>query len=157
MASEYERILFILISLIIYIPIKMLLSWALASYQIHDDKSTFCFLVCFVCFAYAIRTGLKILWISSYRFSYCVLVSLGINVVYYLLRATFESLQITYPHLNNGITDYRRHLEVIFGKQSVSFGTYNVLLVVLVLNTIITLSMIPSVIKFGTWYTTTLK
>ena len=27
----------------------------------------------------------------------------------------------------------------------------------LVLNTIMTLSMIPSVIKFGTWYTTTLK
>ena len=36
-------------------------------------------------------------------------------------------------------------------------GTYQILLVVLVMNTIITLSMIPSIIKFGTWYTTTLK
>ncbi len=54
------------------------------------------------------------------------------------------------------VQDYARHIGIVVGGQ-VKFDTKVVLAVVLCINAILTLVSIPAVIKFGNWYTKTLK
>jgi len=62
--------------------------------------------------------------------------------------------------------DYSKHLEIIFGtfffisKGNTSINwinKYAVLGVVMFINFFITLAAIPSIVKFGNWYSKTLK
>lgn len=95
MADEYDRIIFVIAGLIIYLPIK----WAL--YCVVDivkgepftiPSSSFTFVVCLVILLYGVKLGLQIFWISSYNLKYCFLISIGVNVLFFMLYLTMSGL-----------------------------------------------------------------
>jgi hypothetical protein len=57
------------------------------------------------------------------------------------------------------IVDYRKQLSIIFGGYLFenSFNMRNIFAFILLINIVFTLISIPAVIKFGDWYTKTLK
>lgn len=108
---------------------------------------------------YLIKLGLQIFWISSYNLKYCFLFTLAINVIFFMLYLTTNRLGAYDQELEWAIVDYRKLISIVVGKE-VSDSVFNVksvLGVILVINGIFTLMSIPAVIKFGNWYTKTLK
>lgn len=105
---------------------------------------------------YAIKIGLEIFWISSYNIKYCILVAVAVNLVFFLLFLTLHAFGTYDDTFSMAVQDYARHIGIVVGGQ-VKFDTKVVLAVVLCINAILTLVSIPAVIKFGNWYTKTLK
>ena len=80
------------------------------------------------------------------------------NLFYFALWIGLGEMEGVYDQkLKEIVYDYTRHLEMIFNKE-VTFITYKtVLAVVLVFNFFIIIATMPAIIKFGNWYTKTLK
>ena len=91
MADEYDRIVFMLASLVLYVPMRALIA-ALLAHFLHLEglaaPSLFTSLICLVLLAYCLKVGLSIFWISSYNIKYSLLVCIGINCIFYVLALT---------------------------------------------------------------------
>lgn len=95
MADEYERVLFILVGLIVYVPIKYVISYVVDSvYQENNvlGSSSFIFIVSLALLFYAVKIGLQIFWISSYNIKYCLIAAVGINSLFFFLYLSTKGL-----------------------------------------------------------------
>jgi hypothetical protein len=121
MSDEYDRLIFLIAGLIIYLPLKFaicLIVDLINSRPFTIPSSSFTFIVCLVAIAYAIKLGLQIFWISSYNLKYCFLFGIGANLLFYLVYLTMSGLGGTYEHeLEMVISDYRKQLSIVFGKK----------------------------------------
>ena len=92
-SDEYDRVIFIISSLLIYIPLKWLRCKIVDYFADQKDtigNSTFIFIICFVMLVYVIKLGLEIFWISSYNLKYCFFIGISLNVLFYMLYLTIS-------------------------------------------------------------------
>ncbi len=94
------------------------------------------------------------------------MIAFGVNVFYLFLAVALNNYEGVFDHTINFLAgDYAKRLEIVLGITE-SFGTsslsswinqYTVLGLVVFMNFFITLAAIPSIVKFGNWYSKTLK
>lgn len=149
-------------ALTLYVPTRWLIVFALDHVfgtTIMTEPSSFTFIVFLVLFGYVLKLGVNVFWISSYNFKYSVPISIVINVVYYLLALSLEGTSAQDGRIKEVCSDFRKHLSLVFGRAITDdvLNSRTVLLLVLSLNVVVSLVLIPAVIKFGHWYTKTLQ
>lgn len=162
MSDEYDRLIFLVLGLLIYMPIKYFICLMLDYINNQPNSissSTFTFIVCLVIMIYMLKLGLQIFWISSYNLKYCFLITIGFNLLLFMLYLTTNGLGAYDTGLEWAILDYKKLLTIIVGKDVPDniFNVKTVLIIILIINVVLTLISIPAVIKFGNWYTKTLK
>lgn len=123
-----------------------------------DESSMLMFYIIILITGYMLKMGVDILSISPYNKKICVMTSLGINILFYLLMITLGNVEGVYDGgLASASQDYSKHLEIVLNKE-IGFMNEKVILgLVLMINFFVILLIIPSVIKFGNWYAKTLK
>ena len=92
-SDEYDRVIFIIASLLIYAPLKWIISKIVDYFSGQQNtitSSTFVFIICFVMLIYVIKLGLEIFWISSYNLKYCFLIGIGLNILFYMVYLTIS-------------------------------------------------------------------
>lgn len=88
MADEYDRIIFILAGLIIYVPVKWLICLIVDHVSGQHNtigSSSFTFIICLSLLVYVAKVGLQIFWISSYNLKYCFAIGITLNVLFFML------------------------------------------------------------------------
>lgn len=85
--------------------------------------------------------------------------ALGINMLFFILLLSLKNTSAVNNSLYERLLDYQKQLTIIFGKEIDSnFLGYNMtVLMILFFNVFLGLICIPAIIKFGNWYTKTLK
>lgn len=123
-----------------------------------EDSSMLMFYIIVLISVYTIKLGVDIFLMSSYNKKTCVLISLGINIVFYILMVCFEGVEGIYDStINVIVADYSKHLEIVFKRDMTFITKKTVVGFALFINFFIIILIIPSVIKFGNWYAKTLK
>jgi hypothetical protein len=95
MSDEYDRVIYIITSLLIYVPLKWIICQIVDYFNGKNGtiaNSSFIFIICLVVLVYLIKLGLQIFWISSYNLKYCFLVAIGINSLFFMLYLTTSGL-----------------------------------------------------------------
>lgn len=95
MADEYERVIFLVVGLLLYIPIKYIICLLIDHFNNKTNtisSSSFTYIVCLVIMIYLIKLGIQIFWISSYNLKYCFLITIGLNILLFMIYLTVNSL-----------------------------------------------------------------
>lgn len=84
---------------------------------------------------------------------------LVVNLLIYGLVVALSGTSAIDETLKYALLDYQKLLRIIFGREinDKIFNTNLVLFCILAFNALLGLVCIPAVIKFGNWYTKTLK
>jgi hypothetical protein len=113
-----------------------------------------------------IKVSVDIFMISPYKTKTVFMIAVFINLFFLLVFASVGYLDGLYdPKVGLVIRDYAKYLEIILGtfhvyigNHAVDFVNENLILgITIFINFFITLATIPSVVKFGNWYSSTLK
>lgn len=151
-ADELSRVVMTCFSLLVFVVLRVVLN------LFFNYESLIAFYLLMVVIAYTIRLGISTFLLTNYSRKGCLLVAFGVNSFYLLLFLLLENYEGVYDQdIKQVAHDYVKHLEIIFNRK-LDFITYRSLLgLVFLINFFIIIAIIPAVIKFGNWYTKTLK
>lgn len=90
LSTEFNRILMTIACIVLYVPWKFLLNMLL------QDSSMLLFYISIIIGCYMCKIGVNIISISVYNKKVCVLVSVGLNALFYLLMITMEGIEGLY-------------------------------------------------------------
>lgn len=107
---------------------------------------------------YTLKLGVETFILTNYNRMVCILVGLGLNLIFFFLFYFLSNIEGVYDQtIKEVVEDYVNHLEIVFNRR-LDFVTYElVLFLVFVVNFFVIIAVIPSIVKFGNWYTKTLK
>lgn len=115
---------------------------------------------------YTVKVSVDIFMVSAYRSKTVFLIALGVNVFYLFLGVVLSNYEGVFDQTSKFVAgDYAKWLEIVLGIVESPSGNglntqinqYTVLGLVVFINFFITLAAIPSIVKFGNWYSKTLK
>lgn len=95
---------------------------------------------------------------TNYSKKQCFWFAIGLNIFFYLLVVFFDQVEGVFDqHIKIIIKDYVKHLEIIFNRELTFLTHRSLLVLVFVINFFIVIAATPAVLKFGNWYSKTLK
>jgi hypothetical protein len=151
-ANELSRVLMTAAVLVIIVLLRIVIDLFFPL----DGLLTFYILAAII--VYTLKLGVETFLLTNYNRKVCFAIALGLNFFFMALFVVMEQYEGVYDQTISRITrDYVKHLEIIFNRQMTYITARSVMGVVLVFNFFVTLAVIPAVIKFGNWYTKTLK
>ena len=115
---------------------------------------------------YTVKVSVDTFMVSAYRSKTVFLIALGVNVFYLFLGVALSNFEGVFDQTSKFVAgDYAKWLEIVLGIVESPSGNglntqinqYTVLGLVVFINFFITLAAIPSIVKFGNWYSKTLK
>jgi hypothetical protein len=159
-STEYERITMTILGLLIFYSVRLSLVFIL------PEISLLPFYILVAILVYTVKVSVDTFMVSAYRTKTVFMIAFGVNVFYLFLAVALNNYEGVFDHTINFLAgDYAKRLEIVLGITE-SFGTsslsswinqYTVLGLVVFMNFFITLAAIPSIVKFGNWYSKTLK
>jgi hypothetical protein len=151
--NEHERVVMTLFALAIHLGIRIALK------PILPEVSQLPFYLLVLIQIYAVKIAVDVFMVSAYKSVASLAVAVVLNVAIMASSVVLGSTEGVYDQsLQREASDLAKYIEIIMGNNSIGFlNRHSVMLLVAFINFFITLAAIPTVVKFGNWYTKTLK
>jgi hypothetical protein len=130
------------------------------------DISMLPFYIIVAILVYTVKVSVDTFMVSAYKSKTVFMIALGVNIFYLFLGVALSNYEGVFDQTLKFVAgDYAKRLEIFLGIAESSTGNglssqinqYTVLGLVVFMNFFITLAAIPSIVKFGNWYSKTLK
>lgn len=130
----------------------------IAANLVYPIYSLLSFYVLGLILIYTVKMGVDTFFLTNYNKKICFLIAIVINIGFYLIIISFDSIEGVYDQTIKSIaSDYNKHLSIVFNQEIKICTHRSILAVALFFNFFITIAIIPSIIKFGNWFAKTLK
>jgi hypothetical protein len=99
------------VGLVLFVVLKICVN------VIYTGQSLLSFYVLVLILVYTIKTGIETFLLTNYNKKTCFLIALGINLSFYIIMLSLDSLDGVYDrNIRNVASDYNKHLSIVLNQ-----------------------------------------
>jgi hypothetical protein len=109
--NEFSRVVTTIVGLALFFAIRIIVN------LVYPDESLFPFYTTALILIYTIKLGIDTFFMTNYGRKNPFLIAVSINVIFYFFFIAFgDSEGVFDKHLQTVVTDYAKHLSIIFNR-----------------------------------------